>query len=148
MFLVPTVTKIASNVRGLTCRLSQSFSWCFFNFEFLLTDFSFQLVKHPTRQLRPFRMYIALIIMSMITFISADHSKHYEKQDNERELTMDTFRHFNHHDVHVQRFVKTTIAILAEKPVISVLFLIFDGLTSCMMSQITSIMPLLHVVFK
>ena len=73
----------------------------------------------------------------MITFISADHSKYFEKPDNESKLSI-LF------DVFITRMykfnvIKSAIKIVAGTPVISVIFSVFDGLTSCLMSHITSI---------
>ena len=63
-----------------------------------------------------------------------------------RELTVDSFRRFYHQDVQVQRYIKTTIEIVVRTPVIKCFISVFDGLTSCMMSQISGIIPLLPLV--
>ena len=59
-------------------------------------------------------MYIVPVIISMITFISADHSKYFQNYEKESYLWILS-------DVFI------TIEVVAGKPVIGFLFSVFDA---------------------
>ena len=73
-------TNLYTAVTILFVVILQSFQ--FSNVEFVPADLNFHRVKHPTRILHAPFPNVHSPILSMISFISADHSKYFENHDN------------------------------------------------------------------
>ena len=73
-------TNLYTAVTILFVVILQSFQ--FSNVEFVPEDLNFHRVKHPTRILHEPFPNVHSPILSMISFISADHSKYFENHDN------------------------------------------------------------------